>query len=137
MNWGRLLCLCVVKMRKKIKILTSSLCYQVGYCLIIAFPQRFSYRSGIYLCLIVFLLLFFFLKYKILKMFYFVFFSTKRVDHSNTRLASQLDRNPGNSPVCNEASQRICFMCLFLYTHPCMHTLSGFIASLPAYYKPF
>lgn len=29
-------------------------------------------------------------------MFYFIFFSTKRVDHSNTRLASQLDRNPGS-----------------------------------------
>lgn len=28
----------------------------------------------------------------------FYCFSTKRVDHSNTRLASQLDRNPGSSP---------------------------------------
>lgn len=33
-----------------------------------------------------------------LSMFYFILFSTKRVDHSNTRLASQLDRNPGGSP---------------------------------------
>lgn len=123
MNRGELLCLCVVKMqRKKIKILTVSLCCQVGYYLIIAFPQRFSYRNEIYLCLVVFLLLFF-LKYKILKMFCFVFFSTKRVDHSNTRLASQLDRNPGNSPVCNEAIRGFAF-CVFLYTYPCVHTHS-------------
>lgn len=65
----------------------------------------------------------FFLKYKILKMFCFVFFSTKRVDHSNTRLASQLDRNPGNSPVCNEAIRGFAF-CVFLYTYPCVHTHS-------------
>lgn len=39
-------------------------------------------------------------------MFCFALFSTKRVDHSNTRLASQLDRNPGNSSVSKEASLR-------------------------------
>lgn len=32
--------------------------------------------------------------------FYFILSSTKRVDHSNTRLASQLDRNPGESSFC-------------------------------------
>lgn len=33
-----------------------------------------------------------------LSILHFIIFSTKRVDHSNTRLASQLDRNPGSSP---------------------------------------
>lgn len=87
-------------------------------------PEVFLQKRNLSVSCSFSLAFFFFSKYKLLKMFYFVFFSTKRVDHSNTRLASQLDRNPGNSPVCNEASQRICFMCLFLYTYPCMHTHS-------------
>lgn len=32
----------------------------------------------------------------LLSMLYYIIYSTKRVDHSNTRLASQLDRNPGS-----------------------------------------
>lgn len=107
------------------------MCYQVNY-LIIIFSQIFLQKVDLCVSYSFSLAFIIFLKYKILKIFYFVFFSTKRVDHSNTRLASQLDRNPGNSPVCKEASQCLLYVFALVYILTRTHM---FIASPLSYYK--